>query len=116
MEEKKRKAAIEAILFTMGDAVELNTRTQSDLVKMLVSGAKKRGAALQTDQARYLISVVGTDMQTLLHELDKLSAFCKDGEATPAAPVRYCIPCLNWARNLYRLRQCLLIIMWICTE
>ena len=24
MEEKKRKAAIEAILFTMGDAVELN--------------------------------------------------------------------------------------------
>lgn len=37
---------------------------------MLVSGAKK-GAALQTDQARYLISVVGTDMQTLLHELDK---------------------------------------------
>lgn len=57
--------------------MELNTRTQSDLVKMLVSGAKKRGAALQTDQARYLISVVGTDMQTLLHELDKLSAFAR---------------------------------------
>ena len=75
--EKRWNSIIKAFA-KAGDAVELNTRTQSDLVKMLVSGAKKRGAALQTDQARYLISVVGTDMQTLLHELDKLSAFCKD--------------------------------------
>ena len=29
MEEKKRKAAIEAILFTMGDAVELNRNAEA---------------------------------------------------------------------------------------
>ena len=92
--EKRWNSIIKAFA-KAGDAVELNTRTQSDLVKMLVSGAKKRGAALQTDQARYLISVVGTDMQTLLHELDKLSAFCKDGEITAAVIDDMATKCLQ---------------------
>lgn len=92
--EKRWNSIIKAFA-KAGDAVELNTRTQGDLVKMLVSGAKKRGAVLQTDQARYLISVVGTDMQTLLHELDKLSAFCKDGQITTAVIDNMATKCLQ---------------------
>lgn len=92
--EKRWNSIIKAFA-KAGDAVELKARTQGDLVKMLVSGAKRRGALLQTDQARYLISVVGMDIQTLLHELDKLASFCKDGEITKAVIDNMATKCLQ---------------------
>lgn len=39
-QKEKRWNSIIKAFAKAGDAVELNTRTQSDLVKMLVSGAK----------------------------------------------------------------------------
>lgn len=65
-----------------GSAVNLEKRSESDLAKMLVNGAKKRGAVLSTENARYLISVAGNDIQTLMNEIDKLCMYCKDGEIT----------------------------------
>ena len=50
--------------------------------KLLVSGAKKRGAVLSNDTAKYLISISGNDMKILLNELDKLSYYAKGGEIT----------------------------------
>ena len=65
-----------------GAVVNLEKRTESDVAKLLVSGAKKRGAVLDINNAKYLISVSGNDMKNLLNELDKLSYFAKGGEIT----------------------------------
>lgn len=65
-----------------GSAVCLMKKTQSDLVKMLISGAKKRECVLTPDNARYLISIVGDDLNVLLNELEKLCFFTDKGEIT----------------------------------
>lgn len=65
-----------------GACVNLEKRSESEVAKLLVSGAKKRGAVLDTSNARYLISVSGNDMKNLLNELDKLSYYVKGGEIT----------------------------------
>lgn len=65
-----------------GFSVELQRRSDSDIAKLLVSGAKKRGALLDIGNARYLISVSGNDLKVLLNELDKLCGFACGGEIT----------------------------------
>lgn len=65
-----------------GASVNLEKRKEGDVAKLLVSGAKKRGSSLSLDNAKYLISVCGNDMTVLLNELDKLSAYAKNGEIT----------------------------------
>lgn len=65
-----------------GAVVNMQKRSESDVARLLVSGAKKRGAVLDIDNAKYLISVSGNDMKNLLNELDKLSYFVKGGEIT----------------------------------
>ncbi len=64
-----------------GAVVELNKRTANDLVALLISGAKKRNCQLSSGNASYLISLVGTDMNTLLNELEKVCAY-SNGEIT----------------------------------
>lgn len=65
-----------------GAVVNMQKRSESDVARLLVSGAKKRGAVLDIENAKYLISVSGNDMKNLLNELDKLSYFVKGGEIT----------------------------------
>lgn len=65
-----------------GTVVQLDRKSESELIKLLVSGAAKRGAVLSSANAGYLISLAGSDMTVLLNELDKLSAFAGGGEIT----------------------------------
>ncbi len=65
-----------------GAVVNMQKRSEGDVAKLLVSGAKKRGALLDINNAKYLISVSGNDMKNLLNELDKLSYYVKGGEIT----------------------------------
>lgn len=65
-----------------GAVVNMQKRSEGDVAKLLVSGAKKRGAILDINNAKYLISVSGNDMKNLLNELDKLSYYVKGGEIT----------------------------------
>ncbi|MCM1115780.1 MAG: DNA polymerase III subunit delta [Clostridium sp.] len=65
-----------------GCVVKLEKRSEADVARLLVSGAKKRGAVLDVNDAKYLISVSGNDMKNLLNELDKLSYFVKGGVIT----------------------------------
>lgn len=58
-----------------GAAVCLNHRTTAELVKILTSGALKRGAKLDAAVARYLIETVGEDIMTLSYELEKICAY-----------------------------------------
>lgn len=78
-----------------GSSVNLEKRTEADLVKLLVSGCKKRGAVLSADNARYLISVSGSDIKTLLNETEKLSAFVNGGEITNDIINQLAVKCLQ---------------------
>ena len=64
-----------------GIVADINKRSASDLLSLIMSGAKKRGCTISQDEAKYFISLVGTDMSTLLNELEKLCAFA-NGEIT----------------------------------
>ncbi len=63
-----------------GTAAELTHRTGNRLVRMLVKGAKDRGAELSAADAQYLIDVTGEDTGHLLNEIGKLCAYA-DGQA-----------------------------------
>lgn len=78
-----------------GSSVNLEKRTEAELVKLLVSGCKKRGAMLSTDNARYLISVSGSDIKTLLNETEKLSAYVSGGEITKDIINQLAVKCLQ---------------------
>lgn len=83
VEQKDKKWSEVIKMFDkFGCAVCLNKKTGGDLVKMLVSGAKKRECTLSNNDARYLISVVGDDLNVLLNELEKLCFFVDKREIT----------------------------------
>lgn len=65
-----------------GAVVNLEKRSETDVAKLLVSGAKKRGSSIDLNNAKYLVSVSGNDMTTLLNELDKLAGFATGSEIT----------------------------------
>lgn len=64
------------------DVMELNKRTVSQIVKILVNGAKKRGKVLSDRLAEYLIGQVGDDLNALLNEMEKLCFFCENETVT----------------------------------
>ena len=63
-----------------GCAVALNHRSNAELEKMLINGAKKRGRALEANVAKYMVENCGTDINTLSKELEKVCRFV-DGES-----------------------------------
>lgn len=65
-----------------GNTVELKRGTNTQLEKLLTSGAAKRGCELSRQNAARIIEFCGSDMRTLLNELEKLCAFVKEGEIT----------------------------------
>lgn len=62
--------------------VSLDKKTRSALIKLLVSGADKRGCTISSQNAEYLINLVGDDMNNLLNELEKLCFFADKSEIT----------------------------------
>lgn len=80
--KSSRWKGVEAAFAKFGSSVELRRRSEGELVKLLVSRCKKRKAALSSDNARYLISVSGSDIKTLLNEVQKLSAYVNGGDIT----------------------------------
>lgn len=87
--------AVESAFAKYGSSVNLEKRTEGDLVKLLVSGCKKRGALLTPDNARYLISVSGSDIKTLINEIEKLSSYVNGGEITKEIINQLAVKCLQ---------------------
>ena len=58
-----------------GTAAELGARGTQGLISFLKSAAKKQGAELSTDLARYILQICETDMATLNGEVAKICAF-----------------------------------------
>ncbi len=67
-------------LSDIGNAVELNKMDSASIVKLITSGAQKRGCTIERDTAMYLLSTVGDDLHNLLNELDKLCSYVGEGE------------------------------------
>ena len=65
------------------DLLALDKRGRSDLVKLIRSGAEKRGCSISADTAAYLVTLTGDDLTNLLKELEKLCAYKGTGEITP---------------------------------
>jgi DNA polymerase-3 subunit delta len=73
----KKKSAKEILknIDNAGARIELNKRSANDLYALLVSGAKKRGSTLSVSNAQHLVSLAGTDMSTLINELEKICSY-----------------------------------------
>ena len=65
-----------------GAVCVLNKRQGADLIKPLISSAKKQNCILTNQMANYLVSVVGDDFNTLINELSKVCHYCGEGEIT----------------------------------
>lgn len=87
----KEKKLIAATEKGNGKAVALDHRTAAGLVKMLTSGATKRGCRMQDVAARYLVETVGEDINILRNELDKLCSFVNGGEIEKKTIDKVCI-------------------------
>ena len=74
-----------------GVVVELKHREASDVARMLVAGAKKRGVELNIDVARYMIENCGADINTLSRELDKLCLYVANGAVTVDDVDKVCV-------------------------
>ena len=80
----KAKKLIAAAEKGGGRAAALNHRRAPELAKMLVDGAHKRGCNIDNATAKYLVESVGTDINQLLCELEKLCGFSNGGDITKA--------------------------------
>ena len=77
----KAKKAVSCIQ-KAGAVCVLNKRQGADLIKPLISSAKKQNCILTNQMANYLVSVVGDDFNTLINELSKVCHYCSEGEIT----------------------------------
>lgn len=68
----------------VGVVARFERKTAADAARMLVSGAKRRGCALATEDAHAIVEMVGSNLQQLTSELDKLCALAADGVITRA--------------------------------
>ena len=65
-----------------GTVLELSKMSDSALEAQLVKWAEKNDAKLSRANASRIISMTGTDMNSLKNEIDKLSAYANGGEIT----------------------------------
>ena len=78
-----------------GYAVKLEKKTSLELSKMLESGAKRRGKPFAKGVSSYLITCVGSDLNTLLNETEKVCAYAQGEEITKADVDDVCIKSLD---------------------
>ncbi len=90
-----RLKSVENAFSNAGSVVVLDRRSEDDLVKMVVSGCKKRNAYISPENAKYLISVSGSDIKTLMNEVDKLCAGAGGGEVTKNLINDLAVKCLQ---------------------
>lgn len=78
-----------------GYAVKLDKKTSMELSKMLENGAKRRGKPFAKGVASYLITCVGSDLNTLLNETEKVCAYAQGEEVQKSDVDAVCIKSLD---------------------
>lgn len=87
--------AVESLFLKFGSVAVLERRSEQELIKLLVDGCKKRNAVISPENAKYLISVSGSDIKTLMNEAEKLSAYVNGGEITKKLINELAVKCLQ---------------------
>lgn len=98
VDEKKSDSKWKGIINAFakyGEAVNLQKRTEGELVKLIVASAKKRKCTIDSNNARYLISLVGSDIKTIFNELEKMCGFVGEGEVNKAVIDELAVKCLQ---------------------
>ena len=83
--ERKKSAKWKSFLTLAaknGAVVECKKRDSAEIEKLLCAYAAKQGCTLSRREAGLLMELCGNDLQTLLHETEKLCAYTKEGEIT----------------------------------
>ncbi len=79
---KKQRKEMFDVLSKHAFIAKLNKLPEQRVVRLLVNGAKRRGAVLSTANAQLLLQYCGTDLYNLMNELDKVCAYAAGGEVT----------------------------------
>lgn len=87
--------SIESAVDKVGACIEFEKRTERDLARLAVAKAKKAGCVLASNNALYLVSVVGNDIKTVFNELDKLCCYVNGGEITRVIIDLLAVKCLQ---------------------
>lgn len=64
-----------------GRAVELGRQDESTLIRWVAGSFKREGKAVSENTVRYLLSKVGTDMENIQKELEKLFCYAMDKDS-----------------------------------
>ena len=91
----RAKKIISAAESAGGCSVTLNHRGDSDLAKMLINGAKRRGKQMDTSVARFMIENCGSDINTLLRELEKVCLFTEESSITKEQVDLVCVKSID---------------------
>ena len=78
-----------------GFAVKLDKKNSLEISKILENGAKKRGKPFAKGVASYLITCVGSDLNTLLNETEKVCAYAQGEEILKSDVDAVCIKSLD---------------------
>ncbi len=70
------KTALVKRMKSIGRDVEFNTLDDNEIIRWLISNAKKGGCALSRENAQYILTLTGHDMLNVSNELKKLIAYC----------------------------------------
>ena len=95
IKKNSKLKALEAAVSKYGTAVELNRKTESELVRLVSSKVKKSGCTIDSANAQYLISVVGNDLKTILNETEKICNSLDGGEITRKTIDSLAVKCLQ---------------------
>lgn len=76
---------------TVGVIAEINSRSEGSLANLLVKKAPDRGTTIGQEEAIYLVSTVGTDMQNLLNEFNKVCSYSGGKPVTKAMIDNVCV-------------------------
>lgn len=82
VKRNSKHKSLAAAFSKAGTSVNFEKRTEADLAKLVISNAKKYGAVVDSSVARYLISVSGSDINTLMNETKKLAMCAQGSEIT----------------------------------
>lgn len=92
---EKRDKFLKALEEGGGVIAEIDHMTTGDLVKTLVSGARKRNCSLDQNVARYMVEQCSDDLTTLLTEIEKLCAYIGEGEIKKEHIDKICIKSIS---------------------
>lgn len=72
---EKFSKLIKAVKSAGGSVFEINRKSESEIIKLLQSGANRRKCRMDLTAARYMVQTCSDDLGTLINELEKLCLF-----------------------------------------